>query len=251
VGKTYNGTSMEDHVMRLMVSLLLGCLILSLGVPASAQAQDDQDYTGHLLYDFVHAFDTQDGFERFVLRNGFNGQADPGSTEVVTTFEMAALAAEFETISEAREAFENLQTPSIVVGIRGYGVTGFLNAIYDNNLPLEDFRVQVPAIADDAVGYQFTYEEPPSSEVPYYYSHLLVRDGRFIFILGGTGTNALNSVMDIHELAEKMVEYEKGGDVSLNEDGIHSGGLWDLLPRVEDFPERFIVEWDWSHSAER
>ena len=48
---------------------------------------------------------------------------------------------------------------------------------------------------------------------------------------------------DLAGVAEKVVGRELGGEATpVAADGLRSGGLWDLLPRLADLPEGFVLD---------
>ena len=48
---------------------------------------------------------------------------------------------------------------------------------------------------------------------------------------------------DIAVIAEKILGRQPGGDATpIGDEGLREGGLWDLLPRLEDLLEGFVLD---------
>lgn len=67
------------------------------------------------------------------------------------------------------------------------------------------------------------------------------RDGRFVYLLLGHGTTT-NPLQTLADIGEKLVGRTARDYFStVTADGLHLGGVWDLLPGLEDMPEGFVV----------
>ena len=64
---------------------------------------------------------------------------------------------------------------------------------------------------------------------------LLVRSDRFVWVLAGGGLTG-DPIAELTPVSEALVERQPGGDVVEGADGMRSGGLWDMLPTIEDVP---------------
>ena len=69
---------------------------------------------------------------------------------------------------------------------------------------------------------------------------LVVRRGAILrFFVGGAVAG--DPLTELTHIAEAVVDREPGGAATpVSSEGLRTGGLWDLLPRLADLPEGFI-----------
>jgi hypothetical protein len=103
----------------------------------------------------------------------------------------------------------------------------------------------VRPLGDQALAFAGTIEAPADDDSPIREATaavLVVREAAFVHVMVGAAI-AGDPLTDLAGIAEKVAGREPGGDETpVAADGLREGGLWDLLPRLADLPEGFVLD---------
>jgi hypothetical protein len=102
----------------------------------------------------------------------------------------------------------------------------------------------VRPLGDEAIAYagQVNTEGEDEDFDTVTLAFIVVREGHYVHVLYG-GALAGDPLIEIADIAEKILGRDPGGDETpVAADGLREGGLWDLLPRLADLPEGFVLD---------
>ena len=95
-------------------------------------------------------------------------------------------------------------------------------------------------LGDETVARAGEIVTPGEDEPDLTVAILAVRRGALLQLFVGAAL-AGDPLADVADIAEAGVEREPGGDATpTGDDGMRTGGLWDVLPRLDDLPEGFV-----------
>jgi hypothetical protein len=211
------------HAWRMVLSVVVaGLLGAALAAPAAAQDTDtDADDT----FDFSQL----EGVEEVVSRTYSadltaliesvtpGADFDPSVLGGEGLFSLTAVVAKFDGDDNAEAGLE--------------AIAGEFTAQADEltgGAELEE--VDLGDLGDNRVGYQATVEQ---EDFAGRVAVLAVQQDEFLYAAIGTSFGA-DPVEPSTTAIEAMIEADEGDDVETDENGVHSGGLWDKLPRDGD-----------------
>ena len=201
---------------RTVVALLLAGVTVAAGwFPGSAQGN-------------ANSFPEIEG-----LRTAVGRTFGPSGFRLVGTLALLFTVTDFENENSAAAGMPQLGDQLIVdLAEQGNDTSGPKSA---SVRPLGDERIAY-------AGTLIALEEDDSTFDEFMVAALVVREGVFVHFMYGAAI-AGDPLADLAAVAEKIIGRQPGGDVtSVGDDGVREGGLWDLLPRIEDLPEGFVLE---------
>lgn len=207
-----------------VVFVLVALVTLLAAIPPAVVAAQDAGATS--TADETVLFDLP-GSENAALR-GFN----PSGARFVGTAAMVFAVVRFDSPERAEDAL-----PLLLGRFRrnppgnGGNLTGVRPA-------------SVRAIGDDRLAYvgtlEFRDEDRPDSDL----ALLLVHRDDVVYFMFGLALVG-DPLPDLANVAEVIIDREPGARATpVASDGLRTGGLWELLPRLDDLPEGFVFSED-------
>lgn len=196
---------------------LLLSLVLAMGfaITSTAAAQDVPTSAGD-----VEGLET--GYARMYMPD-FSAMIEAAGTPGATTgFDENAVL----VIMTAGFTFDSEDNAGKALDTFGEGFTSEMSGA--ENLE----AAELDDLGDRAVLYSGTVEESGESMPT---NTLLVQDGEAVYMISVTGGDLDEGKQQAQDIATHMLDGEiETGDVTFNEDGTSTGGVFDLMPTAED-----------------
>lgn len=197
--------------MRRLLLLLTTLLALS-ATAAGAQTPSPQASP---------ASDTLPGLEYVAARQYAPDPASPIDMEDEGLYLLTVRIYAFDTEENANGGWESTVESSTI----------------ESDIPTDSDKVQYEEAELDGLGDR-AWVTTLAAETPEgdtgYFRLIYVQDGEYLYTLNAIAGSA-DATMITDDIAAYMVEQDPGdGDVTLNQDGSSTGGVWDLLPASDD-----------------
>ena len=102
-------------------------------------------------------------------------------------------------------------------------------------------EVPVEQIGDEAIAHRMSFKMFGSFEGEYVL--LAVRQGSWVQLMIGFGVGDVDVLAELEGIAITIAPRWPSDDpIAVREDGLRTGGIWDMVPMPEDLPAGFVVD---------
>jgi hypothetical protein len=200
------------------IALLLVSVVLVGASPASAQEPSPT------------ALPTLDGIDG--LADAAVRSFEASGIRLIGTAQFSFMVVRFDDVEAARSGIERVIANQI--------------ARIDQQSDVSDLkRASIGSIGDETLAHagEVVVDDPGDAAVePLIVGIVAARRAAYVQLGQGVAL-AGDPLVDVSGVLKKTIDRAEGGDATpVDGDGMRTGGLWDMLPRLEDLPEGFVLD---------